>query len=195
MHSNRQKPTTKSTTRREFLHRSGLGLLSFSIAGDFALMTPREARSEGADFLVLKSQEIERLEAFAEVLVPGARQAGVANFVDQQLSISANDALLMIKYFNVRPPYLDFYRDGLAAVNAYSVAQHDKPFKELSIADAESLVATFSGTIPKGWSGPPSPLVYLAVRADAVDVVYGTVEGFERLQIPYMPHILPPSKW
>jgi len=31
------------------------------------------------------------------------------------------------------------------------------------------------------------------VRSDAVDVVYGTVEGFERLGVPYMPHILPPD--
>jgi len=184
-----------SATRREFLHGAGLGLLSFSIAGTCALVTPREARAKGADFQVLKAAEIEQLEGFAEILVPGAREAGVANFVDQQLSIGANEALLMIKYFNVRPPYVDFYRSGLAAVNAFSEAQYDKQFNELNTADAESLVATFSGTVPKGWTGPPSPLVYLAVRADAVDVVYGTVEGFERLKIPYMPHILPPSKW
>jgi hypothetical protein len=184
-----------SATRREFLHGAGLGLLSFSIAGTYALMTPREARAKGADFHVLKAAEIEQLEGFAEILVPGAGEAGVANFIDQQLSISANEALLMIKYFNVRPPYVDFYGAGLAAVNAFSVLQHRKPFNELSISDAESLVAMFSGSVPKGWAGPPSPLVYLAVRADAVDVVYGTVEGFERLKIPYMPHILPPSKW
>jgi len=32
-------------------------------------------------------------------------------------------------------------------------------------------------------------------RADGVDVVYGTVEGFERLGVPYMPHILPTARW
>lgn len=195
MKSKQDKSITSSATRREFLQGAGLGVLSFSIAGTYALMTPREARAKGADFQVLKATEIEQLEGFAEVLVPGAREAGVANFVDQQLSVTANDALLMVKYFNVRPPYADFYRSGLTAVNAFSVTQHDKPFNELSGADAASLVATFSRTVPNGWTGPPSPLVYLAARADAVDVVYGTVEGFERLKIPYMPHILPPSKW
>ena len=195
MNSKQRKPGDSIATRREFLRRTGLGLLTFSIAGANVLMTPREARAKGAEFKVLEVVEVEQLEGFAEVLVPGARQAGVANFVDQQLSISANDALLMIKYFNVRPPYVDFYRSGLAAVNAYSVAQHDKPFNELSIADAESLVAKFIETNPEGWTGPPAPLVYLSVRADAVDVVYGTVEGFERLKIPYMPHILPPRPW
>jgi hypothetical protein len=195
MKKDQHKPAMSSATRREFLRGAGLGLLSFSVAGTKVLVTPREARARGADFHVLKANEIDQLEAFAEVLVPGARAAGVANFVDQQLSINADDALLMVKYFNVRPPYADFYRDGLAAVNAFSMARHGKQFSALGDADAESLVASFSGTVPDGWNGPPAPLVYMAVRADAVDVVYGTVEGFERLNVPYMPHILPPSKW
>ena len=37
--------------------------------------------------------------------------------------------------------------------------------------------------------------VYGMLRNDAVDVVYGTVEGFARLGIPYMPHILPQRSW
>lgn len=195
MNSKQRQAVNNMATRREFLRGTGLGLLTFSIAGTKVLMTPREARAEGAEFKVLEPVEVEQLEGFAEVLVPGAREAGVAHFVDQQLSISANDALLMIKYFNVEPPYADFYRSGLTAVNAYSVARHDKLFNELSIVDAESLVANFIEANPEGWSGPPAPLVYLSVRADAVDVVYGTVEGFERLKIPYMPHILPPRQW
>ena len=28
-----------------------------------------------------------------------------------------------------------------------------------------------------------------------IDVVYGTVEGFARLGVPYMPHILPERSW
>ncbi len=30
-------------------------------------------------------------------------------------------------------------------------------------------------------TGPPGALVYAALRADAVDVVYGTMEGYEAL--------------
>jgi hypothetical protein len=33
------------------------------------------------------------------------------------------------------------------------------------------------------------------MRHDAVDVVYGTVEGIEGLGTPSMAHILPASKW
>jgi hypothetical protein len=46
------------------------------------------------------------------------------------------------------------------------------------------------------WKGPrPGGAVYGTFRADCVDVVYCTVEGFERLNVPYMPHILPTARW
>ena len=182
-----------TTSRRSFIHGTGLGLLSFTVAGSAVLMSPRDARAKGADFHVLNDEEVELIEAFGEALAPGARENGIAHFIDQQLSVDANDALLMIKYFNVRPPYVDFYRAGLTALNGYSHNINNKPFTALDDEAANALIATISNTIPEGWSGPPAPLFYLMVRSDAVDVVYGTVEGFERLGIPYMPHILPPD--
>jgi len=56
-------------------------------------------------------------------------------------------------------------------------------------------VEQFRQKVPDGWSGPPSPFFYFVSRADAVDVFYGTVEGFARLGIPYMPHIAPLKRW
>ena len=47
----------------------------------------------------------------------------------------------------------------------------------------------------EGWDGPPQPLFYLAIRSDAADLVYGTVDAFERMGLPYVPHIEPPSRW
>jgi hypothetical protein len=35
----------------------------------------------------------------------------------------------------------------------------------------------------------------MVLRSDAVDVVYGTVEGYDALGIPYMPHITPVTRW
>jgi len=46
-----------------------------------------------------------------------------------------------------------------------------------------------------GWQGPAGPFVYLILRSDAVDVVYGTMEGYAALGIPYMPHIAPEKRW
>jgi len=182
-----------TTNRRSFIHATGLGLLSYTVAGTTALMSPRDARAKGADFCVLSDEEVGLIETFGEALAPGARENGIAHFIDQQLSVDANDALLMIKYFNIRPPYVDFYRAGLTALNGYSHKLHDKPFTALNDAAMNALITTISGAVPEGWAGPPAPLFYLMVRSDAVDVVYGTAEGFERLGVPYMPHIVPPD--
>jgi hypothetical protein len=35
----------------------------------------------------------------------------------------------------------------------------------------------------------------LILRSDAVDVVYGTMDGYAALGIPYMPHIAPTKRW
>jgi hypothetical protein len=188
-----------TTTRRTFIRGTGLGVLSFTVGGSAMLLTPRDARAKGAELQVLSNSEAELLEAFGEALAPGARDNGIAYFVDQQLSVDANDALLMIKYFNVPPPYADFYRGGLAALDRYARHLHEKPFVDLNGAQTsaviDGLVASLGGEMPDPWDGPPAPVVYLAMRSDAVDVVYGTVEGFERLGVPYMPHILPPERW
>ena len=47
----------------------------------------------------------------------------------------------------------------------------------------------------EGWQGPPGPFVYLLLRSDAVDVVYGTMDGYAALGFPYMPHIAPTRSW
>ena len=59
-------------------------------------------------------------------------------------------------------------------------------------------VATNGGRIcgsSSNWKGPPQGAVFGAFRTDGVDVVYGTVEGFERLNVPYMAHIMPKTRW
>ena len=46
-----------------------------------------------------------------------------------------------------------------------------------------------------GWKGPGSPFVYFLMRTDAVDVVYGTMDGYAHLGVPYQPHIAPTQSW
>ena len=46
-----------------------------------------------------------------------------------------------------------------------------------------------------GWAGPPASYVLFVLRADALDVTYGTPEGFEKLGIPYMAQIKPDKPW
>lgn len=181
-------------SRRDFLKQTGL-TLTFTVAGAKVLLTPAQAYEQTIPFQILRPDEVSILEAVTEIFLPGARQAGVAHFVDQQLSINPDDSLLMLKYFNYPPPYADFYRTCLQQINKLSQALYKKEIIKLNEANGRKLIETIRDGNPGGWQGPPAPLAYHAFRNDAVDVVYGTVEGFKKLGIPYMEHILPPEGW
>jgi hypothetical protein len=45
------------------------------------------------------------------------------------------------------------------------------------------------------WAGPPASYAFFVLRADALDVTYGTPEGFSTLDIPYSAHIQPEAYW
>src|SRR5437588_7829090 len=108
--------------RREFMRGAAIGAFAFTIGGVEVLLTPRAARAQGAKLRVLKPDEVETLEALGETLVPGARAAGISHFVDQQISIPPEEALLEARILNVRPPYASFYRAALGAVDRASQA-------------------------------------------------------------------------
>ncbi len=181
--------------RRGFVQGIGIGALAFEIGGLSVMLTPREARAAAVRHRVLSAAEVETLEAVGETLLPGARDAGIAPFVDGQLAVEPAQSLLMIRYLDVPPPYLDFYRPVLAAIDAAAGAAHGRRFAALEPEQAIALVSGMSSGEVTGWSGPPARLAYFVLRSDAVDVVYGTVEGFEALGIPYMPHIMPTRPW
>ena len=114
--------------RRAFMKGAGLGALAFTVGGGEVLLTPAEAFAQGVPLRTLKPDEAATIEAMGETLVPGARAAGVANFVDQQLSIPAEEALLEARILNIKPPYANFYRAALGAINNASAAKNGKPF-------------------------------------------------------------------
>src|SRR2546429_2730446 len=90
--------------RRAFMQGAGLGALAYTVGGVEVLLTPGEARAQGVAFRILTAGEIAALEAIGETIVPGARQGGISHFVDQQLSIPPEEALLEARILNVRPP-------------------------------------------------------------------------------------------
>ena len=83
----------------------------------------------------------------------------------------------------------------MGAVERASQALNGQPFADLSQAEQRSLVDNMRQNKVDGWQGPPGSLVYLVLRSDAVDVVYGTMDGYAALGIPYMPHIVPTKRW
>jgi hypothetical protein len=182
--------------RRQFMRGAALGALAFTVGGAEVLLTPREARAQGVPLRTLRPQEAETIEALGETLVPGARQAGLVHFVDQQVSVPSEEALLEARILNVRPPYVNFYRAALGAVDRASQALNGgKRFAELDAAAQHDFVDRMRQNKLDGWQGPAGSFVYLVMRSDAVDVVYGTMDGYARLAIPYMAHIAPTARW
>lgn len=188
--------TPDDINRRKFVRNTGLSALSFNVAGISTLLTPRAAYSKGVDPQQLSAEEAGHLADFANHLLPGAGAAGVSQFVDQQLSIDPQECLLMCKYFpDIKAPFLNFYRNGIAALTSTSLEKFKQPFGHLSDEQKDAHTnAIWRGEVVN-WQGPPPPLFYMMVRSDAVDVVYGTKEGFDKLNVPYMAHIMPEEKW
>ena len=181
--------------RRDFVKGATLGALVFTVAGTEVLLTARQARAQGVPFRVLRPDEVATLEALGETLAIGARHEGIAHFVDQQLTVPPAHALLSLRVTEVRPPFVDFYRAALGGVDRASHALHQRGFAELGATEQHDFVDRLRQNKIEGWQGPAQSFVYGTLRNDAVDVVYGTVEGFARLGIPYMPHILPERSW
>src|SRR5258708_33052446 len=101
--------------RRAFIKGAGLGALAFTVGGAEVLLTPGAARAQGVPFRLLTAGEGETIEALGETLVVGARRAGIAHFIDQQIAVPAEEALLQARIFNLRPPVANFYRVAIGA--------------------------------------------------------------------------------
>jgi hypothetical protein len=181
--------------RRTILRGAGIGSLVFLMGGREVVLTAKEARAAGVPFRTLTSQQVSTIEALGDTLLPGAAEAGIAHFIDQQISAPPREALLTLRYLDVAPPFASFYRDGIAALDIASKIHYGKAFGQLDRDAREQIVRRMINGAPAGWHGPPAPFFYFALRSDAVDVVYGTIEGFRKLNVPYMPHIVPPRPW
>lgn len=191
----RQGKEGSVATRRTALKSAALGLFAFQIGATELLLSPAAARTRGARLRVLTAAEMALLEAFGEALVPGARQAGIAHYVDANLARPVGQSLLTVRYLDVLPPHDAFYKQGLAALDRAALAAFGKPF---ALADEPARNALIAGMLPgtvSGWSGPPAALFYLAVRSDGADLVYGTKAALERMNVPTMAHIEPRSPW
>lgn len=175
--------------------QSAIGLLAFQVGGTVALLTPRAARAAQIPLRVFDAAQVSTLEALGDALLPGAAEAGLAAYLDSQLAATPAESLLMIRYLDVPPPHAPFYAGGIAAVDAAAQLTYKRPFPALDAAERSAFVGAMQRGELAGWQGPPPPFFYFVLRSDAVDVVYGTPEGFEKLGVPYMPHILPTEKW
>ncbi len=183
--------------RAGLLKGGGFAALTFVLAGSEVVLNAREARAANASYRTLTPREVKTLDALGETLLPGAADAGFSNYIDQQISIAPTDALVVLRYLDVPPPYARFYQGGIAALDAVAGARNGAAFADIPAAERTGIVGALGApAAPPSWTSPlPARLFYFALRSDAVDVVYGTVEGFQKLGIPYMPHIAPQRAW
>jgi hypothetical protein len=181
--------------RRAFIKGAAIGALAFTVGGAEVMLTPRQAHADKVPLRTLTIDQAATLDAMGEALVPGAKEAGITNFVDLQLSIPAEEALLQARILNVRPPYANFYRAALAAIDGASDKTKGRKFAQLSPDEQRDFVNLMRQNKIDGWQGPPGPFVYTVLRSDAVDVVYATMDGYAALGVPYMPHIAPTKRW
>jgi hypothetical protein len=191
----REATTMADIGRRGFVKGATLGALAFTVGGAEIIMSAGEARARGVPFRLLDAHQGETLEALGETLVPQARESGIAHFIDQQLSVPANESLLQVRIFNFRPPFADFYRTMIVTIDGASQKMFGRDFAQLAASEQRDFVDRMRQNKIEGWTGRPGAQVYAVLRADAVDVVYGTMEGYEALGIPYMPHIPPEKRW
>lgn len=184
-------------TRRAVIEKALTGsvlCLSFSVGGATLMLTPQQARAQRVKLRTLKPEQVQVLEALAEALAPGSVEAGVTHFIDHQLAADPAECLLIAKYLQAPTPYAAFYAAGLNTAQTMAERRFRKALVALEADTLDSLVREMAkpGAVVEGF---PIFLFYLCLRSDAVDVVYGTPQGFKRLNVPYMQHILPPEAW
>lgn len=179
-------------SRRVFMTQAAGSLAAVAVLGP-GVFSPRQARAAGKPYMVLSLAEVATLEALGETLLPGAAEAGIAHYVDQQLA--HDGGLLMLQYLDFPQPPSAFYQSGLAGLEQAAQSLHGLAFAGLSAERRQTLVGQLAAGKIASWQAAPQPLFYFTLRADAIDVCYGTLAGFARLQIPYLAHIAPAAPW
>ncbi len=177
-------------SRRDVIRQLAAGLILVETAVGLKWQTPAQAAAGDAPLRVLSPAEGLWVAALGEAIAPPSRAAGLVHFIDHHLAQPPADCLLGIRYLDVLPPYLNFYRPALASL--YRLYGPPPPADNPQWA---AILAKLAGPPVPAWTGPPPGLFLFVARLDAVDIAYGTRAGFARLGVDYLPHIEPETDW
>jgi hypothetical protein len=156
------------------------------VSESLTYLTPAAAHAAAASLQVLTDDQAHALGVIGEQLVPGARAAGLVEYIDSQLAAD-DQSLLMLKYLGVDwRQHRGFYGATLDSLVRY-LARADANLDQLAMLMATDAI--------DDWQGPPASFGYFVLRSDAIDVRWGTETGFSDLDIPYVAHIAPNSRW
>ena len=184
--------------RRAFMRGAGFGALAFTVGGVEVLLTPGRRGRKGVPLRTLTADAGRRRSTRSgETLVPGAREAGDHTF-RRSADLDSGGGGTARGAHSQRPPALcEFLPRGARRDRSREPSAERWPPRSRSSTRPSS--ATFVDNMRQnkieGWQGPSGGFVYTVLRSDAVDVVYGTMDGYAALGIPYMAHIAPTKRW
>jgi gluconate 2-dehydrogenase gamma chain len=171
-------------TRRAFLVGTALGaatsLVTEARAQDHAHAAPTAAHSMGptdGHGAFFNDDDAATMAAFTERLwpaapgQPGATDIGVLNYIDLALAGAYSDLQ-------------DFYRRGLAQLDAYCQSAHGKPFERLDAAMQDDVIRALEQGKATGFTWPTPQAFFNTVRTHTMeglfaDPVYGGNKNFE----------------
>jgi gluconate 2-dehydrogenase gamma chain len=124
----------------------------------------------------LNAENSATIAAFTERLMPGAPgkpgalDAGVLNYIDLALAGAYADQQ-------------DFYRRGLAALDAYCQKTQNQPFTQLSAAQQDEVIRALEEGKATGFTWPSAPAFFNTLRTHTIegmfaDPVYGGNKDF-----------------
>jgi gluconate 2-dehydrogenase gamma chain len=182
--------STRDSTRRAFLKRAsvvagsvaGAGLLPDASAQnldqhqDANAASPQTHATGAGNGTFFNAQDAATVAAFTERLMPGApgkpgaREAGVLNYID--LALSGAYAELQ-----------EFYRRGLAQLDAYCRKTYNEPFVRLDSAKQDEVITALEQGKATGFTWPDARAFFETVRTHTMeglfaDPVYGGNKDF-----------------
>ena len=182
---------THDATRREFLVRAavgagaaaGAGLVPDAIAQQNEQHTQASTSASAHTHLIAEghgaffnTEQAAVIAAFAERLMPGApdkpgaRDTGVLSYIDLALAGAYADLQ-------------DFYRSGLAQLEAYCRKAHNEPFVRLSPAQQDEVITALEAGKATEFTWPSAEAFFNTVRTHTMegmfaDPLYGGNKDF-----------------
>jgi len=137
---------------------------------------PRAASIGDQRGAFFNAEDAQTVAAFAERLMPGAagkpgaRDAGVLNYIDLALAGAYADRQ-------------EFYRRGLASLDAYCWATHNAPFVKLDAARQDAVIKALEDNKATGFTWPSAGAFFNTLRTHTMegmfaDPVYGGNKDF-----------------
>jgi gluconate 2-dehydrogenase gamma chain len=131
---------------------------------------------DGGQGAFFNQDDAATISAFTERLMPGepgkpgARDAGVLNYIDLALAGAYTD----LQYF---------YRRGLAALDGYCGETYKKPFAQLDAAQQDAVITAVEQGKATGFTWPSGPAFFNTVRTHTMegmfaDPIYGGNKDF-----------------